>query len=117
MTYVLWNLLDDPRIPPTLKWGFRVANLALMGASFVSSVLPCPRLAPRPASYKSRQRSDISLPRVSGRLARATGLNVSWFRLMIISVLGRVKGKSTKDRVVKNGKNGQTTSARAKKSQ
>lgn len=50
-TVVLWRLLDDPRITPFMRWGFRFANLALCG------------------------------------------LNISWFRLMVLSVLKRVGGK------------------------
>lgn len=29
MTIVLWKVLDDPAVPPTLRWGFRAANVAL----------------------------------------------------------------------------------------
>jgi len=32
MTYVLWHLLDNPRMSPSLRWGFRAANIALNGA-------------------------------------------------------------------------------------
>ena len=28
-TIVLWNVLDDPRISDTFRWGFRLANIAL----------------------------------------------------------------------------------------
>lgn len=33
MTYVLWFLLENPRVSPALRWGFRAANLALNGES------------------------------------------------------------------------------------
>ena len=42
MTYKLWRLLDDPRISPAMRWGFRTANLALNGKP-ASSPLHAPR--------------------------------------------------------------------------
>ena len=41
MTYTLWHLLNEPRIPPVLRWGFRVANMALNGEA--GSQEPCSR--------------------------------------------------------------------------
>ncbi|KAK4053471.1 hypothetical protein OIV83_001638 [Microbotryomycetes sp. JL201] len=38
MTYKLWNLLDDDRISPSMRWGFRLANLALNGELMIISV-------------------------------------------------------------------------------
>ncbi|KAM0754990.1 hypothetical protein T439DRAFT_377387 [Meredithblackwellia eburnea MCA 4105] len=65
MTYRLWNLLDDPRISPAMRWGFRTANLALCG------------------------------------------LNISWFRLMVLSVKKRLDVRETRD-AAKDDKNGKS---------
>ncbi|KAI5474343.1 TRAM/LAG1/CLN8-like domain-containing protein [Pseudohyphozyma bogoriensis] len=53
-TYRLWKVVEDPRLDPSMKWGFRAANIALMA------------------------------------------LNLSWFRLMVLSVLRRSKGERKK---------------------
>ncbi|ORY74265.1 TLC domain-domain-containing protein [Leucosporidium creatinivorum] len=66
MTYVLWHLLDNPRMSPSLRWGFRAANIAL------------------------------------------NVLNWSWFRLMILSVLSRLKKRE-------DGKAGDGTAEPGKK--
>lgn len=45
MTYVLWHLLDNPRMSPSLRWGFRAANIALNGARGSSRFLEMYSLA------------------------------------------------------------------------
>ena len=41
MTYVLWKLLDDPKVAPSLRWGFRAANIALNRSSIARSPSDC----------------------------------------------------------------------------
>jgi len=39
MTLVLWPTLDSPNVSPAMRWGFRVANLALQGEYLAPSSL------------------------------------------------------------------------------
>lgn len=48
MTYVLWHLLDNPRMSPSLRWGFRAANIALNGELTASSLSQMHELTPFP---------------------------------------------------------------------
>ncbi|KAL8286476.1 hypothetical protein RQP46_004493 [Phenoliferia psychrophenolica] len=64
MTTRLWSLLDDPRITPSLRWGFRTANLALCG------------------------------------------LNVSWFRLMVLSIKKRFDVGAAQSEIEDDDKDG-----------
>jgi hypothetical protein len=66
----LWYLLDDARISDGLRWGFRLASLALCGTSLLLPLL--------------------SLD-VDGTDGGMLGLNASWFRLMIISLGKRLE--------------------------